>query len=133
MRINEKLRQIADSRVRIDSSNRQTRKLFLYDAGFYNQYSDVRKQELGRKGDELKKKREERVRKLLNDCCKKKNIPDMYEGIELGDKNLEILFGNPVREPAVYGGIEITDEIDRRVLKIAIRISNICQDEHHRK
>ena len=96
MRINEKLRQIADSRVRIDSSNRQTCKLFFYDAGFYNQYSDVRKQELGRKWEELKNKREERVRKLLNDCCKKKNIPDMYEGVISDDKNLISKFGNEI-------------------------------------
>ena len=66
---------------------------------------------MGIKWEELTRKREERVRKLLDDCCKKRNILDLYEGVELGDKNLGTIFGNPVREPAVYGGIEITDEI----------------------
>ena len=111
MRINEKLRNIADSRMRIDYSNRQTRRLILKDSSLWDQFSNIRKWELGRKWEELRKRREERIRKLFNDFCKKKNIPDTFEGVELGDKNLEDLFGNPDREPAVYGGIEVTNEI----------------------
>ena len=66
------------------------------------------------------------------DCCNKKVIPDKFEGIDLSDKNLREKYGDPTKEPAVYGGIQITEDISK-FLKLPVGFRtfsrmNIIQD-----
>ena len=52
----------------------------------WDHFSKIRKDELGRKWEEMRKRREGRVRKFYN-------IPDIFEGIHLGNKDLNCLYG----------------------------------------
>ena len=88
MRIQEKHRQIADSRRRIDFSNRETHRIVQFTPDFLDQFSKIRKTEFGIKWSEMKKTRDKKVRDIICDCDKKSDVPNMYEGIILSDKDL---------------------------------------------
>ena len=66
---------------------------------------------IGNLWNEMKKARDKKVRDIIGDCYKKKDVPNTYEGIILSDKDLEEQYDDTTKEPAVYGGIKITEEI----------------------
>ena len=67
MRISEKEKQIADSKLKMDRDLRKAQKIILFTSSLWDRYSRLRKEELNPKWEELRKLRQERIRKLKCD------------------------------------------------------------------
>ena len=88
---------------------------------------------LGNKWENLKEKRKERIKLLRESNHSEEKVPDNVAGVNIKDEILIEKFGDKAKEPAVYGGIEITDEIkDFLKLPAGLRLfpkMNLMQDE----
>ena len=119
LRIQEKERQIIDSTRKIDIETRKAHKIVQLSPGLLDQFKQVRRNELGQKWEYLRDKRETRLRKIVENCCDKDKVPEKYRGVDISDRALTEMFGDPSKEPAVYGGVEITPKI-REFLKLPV-------------
>ena len=99
---------------------RKAHRIVQFSSRLLNEYVMIRKNELGIRWEYLRKRRETKLRWICNGSCGKTVIPETYEGVGIGDKILIEKYGDPIKEPAVYGGIEINNDIRNFLSQIIV-------------
>ena len=122
-RIEEKDRQIAESRKRINVHMKDIYiKRCLSDRGM-NEYFTLRKVELNSKWDVLIDRRKRKISNLVNGDSSRTKIPETVDGVVISDEILDRMFeSDDDPKLAIYGGIIPTKEIsDFMMIPVSFR------------